>query len=101
MWKRAARFIWAVSIRLYSKERISFTKRCIRHAVLVHDDQTRDLPVFFKKCPAFDPKMLDVKVMEMTTPWLPQKKRNSAVSAGSERLGPTETFDLRGGLKSA
>jgi hypothetical protein len=41
--------------------------------VLVQDDRTRDLPVLFKRCPAFDPKMLDVKVMD-TTPWLPQKK---------------------------
>jgi hypothetical protein len=41
--------------------------------VLVQDDQKRDLPVFFKRCPAFDPKMLDVKVMD-TTPWLQKKK---------------------------
>ncbi|HLX82346.1 MAG TPA: hypothetical protein VKR59_00515 [Terriglobales bacterium] len=41
--------------------------------VLVHDDQSRDLPVFFNKCPGFDRNLLDVKVMD-TAPWLPQKK---------------------------
>ena len=42
--------------------------------VLVHDDQSRDLPVFFNKCPGFDRNLLDVKVMD-TAPWLPQKKK--------------------------
>lgn len=42
--------------------------------VLVHDDQSRDLPVFFNKCPGFDRNLLDVKVMD-TSPWLPPQKK--------------------------
>ena len=41
---------------------------------LVHDDQTRDLPVFFNRCPGFDRTLLDVKVMD-TTPWRPPEKK--------------------------
>jgi hypothetical protein len=42
--------------------------------VLVHDDQSRDLPVLFNKCPGLDRNLLDVKVMD-TTPWLPSQKK--------------------------
>jgi len=42
--------------------------------VLVHDDQSRDLPVFFNKCPGFDRNLLDVRVID-TSPWLPPQKK--------------------------
>ena len=42
--------------------------------VLVHDDHTRDLPVFFARCPAFAQNLLDVRVMD-TTPWLPPPRK--------------------------
>jgi len=42
--------------------------------ILVHDDQSRDLPVFFNKCPGFDRNLLDVRVMD-TSPWLPPQKK--------------------------
>lgn len=41
---------------------------------LVHDDETRDLPVFFNRCPGFDRNLLDVRVMD-TTPWRPPEKK--------------------------
>lgn len=41
---------------------------------LVHDDQTRDLPVFFNRCPGFDRSLLDVKVMD-GSPWRPPERK--------------------------
>lgn len=42
--------------------------------VLVHDDHSRDLPVFFARCPGFGQNLLDVRVMD-TTPWLPPPRK--------------------------
>lgn len=38
--------------------------------ILVHDDRSRDLPVFFRKCAGFDASLLDIRVMD-PAPWLP------------------------------
>ena len=51
-----------------------FHSKVVTAWVLVHDDQSRDLPVFFNKCPGFDRNLLDIKVMD-TSPWLPPQKK--------------------------
>jgi hypothetical protein len=47
--------------------------------VVVNDDRARDLPAFRRLCSAFDPDLIDVKVMD-TAPWMPkQKEQNTEV----------------------
>lgn len=51
-----------------------FNAREDRPWVFVRDDQSRDLPVLFNKCPGFDRALLDIKIMD-NTPWLPPQKK--------------------------
>lgn len=41
--------------------------------ILLHDHSSRDMPVFFSKCPGFDTGRVDVRIID-TSPWLPHAR---------------------------